>query len=123
MAYKVERSLDTDRDLEAIFDFLVESYIEFGDAREDAFERAVERLESIQSAMTSLGKAPHQGTLRPELLRGLRSVTNERANFYFDVDDESRLVRVLAIFFGGQDHQRAMLKRLLGSDWVEKAAK
>jgi hypothetical protein len=25
-------------------------------------------------------------------------------------------VRVLAIFFGGQDHQRAMLQRLSGAD-------
>jgi len=32
----------------------------------------------------------------------------------FIVDEEARVVRVLAVFFGGQDHQRAMLRRLLG---------
>ncbi len=43
-----------------------------------------------------------QGTLRPE-----------RAIFYFDADDDRRMVRVLAVFFGGQDHRRGMLTRLL----------
>jgi plasmid stabilization system protein ParE len=62
--------------------------------------------------MRALGDVPHQETLRPDLLPGLRSVTKQRAIFYFDVDDHLRLVRVLAIFFGGQDHQRAMLQRL-----------
>lgn len=63
--------------------------------------------------MRALGRTPHQGTLRPELAPGLRSVTKDRAIFYFDVDDDRRVVRVLAVFFGGQDHQRLMLKRLL----------
>jgi plasmid stabilization system protein ParE len=63
--------------------------------------------------MLSLGEKPHQGTLRPELLPGLRSVTKQRAIFYFIVDEPKRQVRVLAVFFGGQDHQRQMLRRLL----------
>ena len=42
---------------------------------------------------------------------GLRTVTKDRAIFYFLVDEE---VRVLAVFFGGQAHQRAMLRRVLG---------
>ena len=114
MAYRVERALDTDRDLEGIFDFLAQSFIDFGDAREDANDRAAGRIEAIESSMVALGRAPHQETLRPELLAGLRSVTKDRAIFYFEVDDDREVVRVLAIFFGGQDHQRAMLKRLLG---------
>lgn len=112
MPYHVERSVDTDDDLAAIFDFLLNSYMEFGDARDDALERAAARIEGIEHEMLALGDAPHQGTLRPDLLAGLRSVTKQRAIFYFDVDDDLRLVRVLAIFFGGQDHQRAMLQRL-----------
>jgi toxin ParE1/3/4 len=43
-------------------------------------------------------------------------VTKQRAVFYFDVDDDQRLVRILAVFFGGQDHQRAMLRRLLAPE-------
>ncbi|MBY0563268.1 MAG: hypothetical protein K2P58_03695 [Hyphomonadaceae bacterium] len=60
-----------------------------------------------------IAKRPHQGTLLPNLLPNLRCVTKDHAIFYFTVDDEARIVRVLAIFFGGQDHQRHMLKRLL----------
>jgi len=116
MPYRVERALDTDLDLAAIFDFLLQSYIEFGDSRDDALQRAAARLAKIEAAMISLGDMPHQGMLRPDLLPGLRSVTKQRAIYYFDVDDEQRLVRVLAVFFGGRDHQRAMLRRLLGSE-------
>jgi len=112
MPYRVERSLDTDDDLAAIFDFLLNSYVGFGDERGEALERAAARIEGIEREMLSLGDVPHQGMLRPDLLPGLRSVTKQRAIIYFDVDDDLRLVRVLAIFFGGQDHQRAMLQRL-----------
>ncbi len=31
---------------------------------------------------------------------GLRRVTKDRAVFYFTVDEERRVVRVLAVFFG-----------------------
>ncbi|MBI1252405.1 MAG: type II toxin-antitoxin system RelE/ParE family toxin [Alphaproteobacteria bacterium] len=116
MRYRVERALATDDDLAAIFDFLLLSYLDFGDARDEALARAAARIEGIEAEMLALGATPHQGTLRPELLPGLRSVTKRRAIFYFDVDDDLRLVRVLAIFFGGQDHQRAMLQRLSKSD-------
>jgi plasmid stabilization system protein ParE len=115
MSFRVERSIETDKDLAIIFDFLVQSYLDFGDAKDEALERAAARIEDIEAAMLSLGAAPHQGTLRSDLLAGLRSVTKKRAIFYFDVDDEERLIRVLAVFFGSQDHQRAMLRRLLSS--------
>ena len=65
--------------------------------------------------MEALGRAPHQGTLRPELLPGLRGVTKDRAVFYFATDDEAEVVRVLAVFFGGQDHQRRMLLRVMAN--------
>lgn len=111
--YSVVRALNVDRDFELIFDFLSRSYLNFGEPRQDANQRAAVRLRAIETAMITLGDAPHQGTLRPDLLPRLSSVTRDRAIFYFDVDDDKRLVRVLAVFFGGQDHGRAMLKRLL----------
>lgn len=52
----------------------------------------------------ALSAAPHKGTLRPELAPGLRNVSKDRAVFYFTVDNDARVVRVLAVFFGGQDH-------------------
>ena len=113
MAYRVERSDASDRDLEAIFDFLHEAALSFGEDPEEAYARAATRIRAIEDAMEALGKAPHQGTLRPELLAGLRSVTKGRAVFYFEVDDEAAAVRVVAVFFGEQDHQRRMLLRVM----------
>ena len=40
----------------------------------------------------------------------------DRAIYWFDVDEAARKVRILAVFFGGQDHVRHMLVRLLGRD-------
>lgn len=115
MKFRVERELETDQDLEAIFSFLTRSHAEFGHSRREARACAAKRMEAIKRAMLSLGEAPHQGTLRNDLLPGLRSATKERAIFYFTVHDEERAVRIHAIFFGGQDHQREMLKRLSGA--------
>jgi len=114
MRYAVLRARDIDHDLSAIFDFLFESHKAFGEDDETAFARAAARIHGIEDAMAALSRAPHQGTLREEILPGLRAVTKDRAIFYFDVDDESRTLRVLAVFFGGQDHQRRMLARVLG---------
>lgn len=111
--YNVERTPKADRDLDELFDFLFSSYEGFGDRPERAFERASDRVERIKAEMRALAKRPHQGTLHPGLLPDLRSVTKDRVIFYFTVDDEAPIVRVLAIFFGSQDHLRHMLKRLL----------
>ncbi|ATF20224.1 type II toxin-antitoxin system RelE/ParE family toxin [Phaeobacter gallaeciensis] len=116
MIYRVDRAEAIDRDLEAIFDFLFEAAISFGEDTETAFERAATRLAEIDDAMEALGHAPHQGMLRPEIAPGLRSVTKGRAIFYFDLDETDQQLRVLAVFFGGQDHQRRMLLRALGHD-------
>ena len=132
MAYRVERSAGVQADLSLIFDFIFKAYQEFGNTPASAFDLAAERLADIENAMLSLAQAPHQGTLRPELSReigpefssrsgpkrspDIRSVTKRRAIFYFTVDDTAETIRVLAIFFGGQDHQRHMLKRLLEAD-------
>jgi toxin ParE1/3/4 len=114
MPYRVERGRQALRDLDAIYDFLFGSYVQFGERPDIAVERAEGRLKGIRAEMRALGRIPHQGTRRDMLMPGLRSVTKDRAVFYFTVDDEARVVRVLAVFFGGQDHQREMLKRLRG---------
>ncbi|CDZ28963.1 Hypothetical protein NGAL_HAMBI490_38250 [Neorhizobium galegae bv. officinalis] len=61
--------------------------------------------------MRALGQMPHQGTQLFDLRPGLRQVTKNRAIFYFIVNDDSRTVHIVAVFFGGQDHRRHMLKR------------
>lgn len=114
MAYHVERSEAADLDLEIVFDLLFAAALDFGEDAATAFDRAAARLRAIEDPMEALGRAPHQGTLRPELGPGLRNVTKGRAVIWFEVDDEAELVRVLAVFYGGQDHLRRMLLRLLG---------
>lgn len=112
MAYKVEVSDQADLDLEDILQFLHDSFRAFGDDNARAFDRAADRIREIVDAMETLGLAPHQGTLRPDLGAGIRSVTKNRAIFYFEVPDKKRTVLILAVFFGGHHHLPVMLARL-----------
>ena len=112
MAFEVVRSRAGDRDLELVFDHLSETYQALGDPGAVALERAAARVRAIEDAMEGLGRVPFQGTLREDLLPGLRQVTKDRAVLYFRVDEAARQVRVLAVFFGGQDHVAHMLRRL-----------
>lgn len=113
MAYSVELAADAREDLAAIHDFLVDSYMAFGEDTADSLDRADVRIGAIGESLRALGDVPAQGTLRPEIRGGLRNVTKDRAIIYFDVDDDAQVVRILAVFYGGQDHQRHMLERAL----------
>jgi plasmid stabilization system protein ParE len=115
MAYKVMRSEEADHDLELIFDHLVESYVTFGEPLPDAFDTAIKRIAAIETDMEDLSRAPYQGTLHRNIRPNLRHIAKNQAVFYFEVDDEDLSIRILAVFFGGQDHQRHMLKRLGGA--------
>lgn len=106
------------RDFELIFDHLVQSYQEFGDDIETAFDRAERRIVEIQSLSETLAKIPFQGTLRPDILPGLRFVRHNKTVFWFIAQEDREIVQVLAVFFGSQDHIRHMLARLL-SDTAE----
>ena len=112
-AYAVEFAVEAERDFELIFDFLEESYRGFGENAEAAIAHAIERIQAIRAAAAGLGKAPYRGTLHPELMPGLRHITIDQAIYWFLVDENVLTVRVLAIFFGSQDHVRRMLARLL----------
>ena len=119
MAFKIEFSAECVRDFEAIFDHLFESYVGFGENAEQALDHAALRIAAIRHAAATLAASPMRGTLRDDVLPGARSVTIDRAIYWFDVDPAAKRVRILAIFFGGQDHVRHMLVRVLRSD--EKA--
>jgi plasmid stabilization system protein ParE len=112
-AYSVEFAAEVERDFELIFDFLEESYRGFGESAEDAIVHAAARVEAIRATAARLGIAPHRGTRHPEMMPNLRHVTIDQAIYWFLVDEDALIVRVLAIFFGGQDHIRRMLARLL----------
>lgn len=112
MTYEVVRSRACDRDLELIFDHLVETYQALGDSLSDALDRAGGRVRGIEDELDGLARHPFQATLRPDLMPNLRYVTKRQAVLYILIDETVAQVRVLAIFFGGQDHQRHMLRRL-----------
>ncbi|MEQ1931546.1 MAG: type II toxin-antitoxin system RelE/ParE family toxin [Parvularculaceae bacterium] len=114
MAYSVVITPEAERDFELIFDFLADSHVGFGDSADSALKRALQRTMSMRRDAASLAKAPHRGTMDPNLGPGRRHVTINRAIFYFETIDAREEVRILAIFFGGQDHRQQMLRRLLG---------
>lgn len=112
MIYRIEYALWALGDLEKIAEHLRQSYIHFGDAPDEARERALARAISIRRAAERLSHHPFRGTLRDPLMAGLRSVTIERATYWFTVRQSERTVTVIAIFYGQQDHIRAMMTRL-----------
>lgn len=113
MAWTVEYSSGVARDLELIFDHLFESYRSFGESPEAAFIHASQRVHDIRRAAMRLTAFPIRGTRRDDVLPGVRYLAIDRAIYWFDVDEKAKRVRVLAVFFGGQDHVRHMLARLL----------
>lgn len=113
--WTVEFATAAEHDFELIFDHLLQSYQEFGDTFDTAFERAEQRVSAIQSSASDLARLPLQGTLRPDILPDLRFVRHDKAVFWFVAQKEQQVVQILAVFFGSQDHIRHMLARLLSS--------
>jgi plasmid stabilization system protein ParE len=113
VVFKVIRAEGIDADLDLIFDHLVETAEHFGEDPSSAFLRAEQRVIEIEQSLEDLAKVPHQGTRRPYLGDTVRNVTKDRAIIYFEVEEEKALVKVLAVFFGGQDHDARILLRLL----------
>ena len=113
MAFHLEFSADAERDFGLIFDHLLRSYLDFGESRESALDRAEARIREIRAGAERILTAPHRGERHDDLLSGLRHLAIGRAIYWFDFDDDRQTARVLAVFVGGQDHVRHMLTRLL----------
>jgi plasmid stabilization system protein ParE len=115
MPYTIEFAEASERDLELIFDHLLESYVGFGESTDQALDHAGQRIKGIRASAERLALFPERGIARADILPGLRFMVLDRAIYWYDVDDKARKIGVLAIFFGGQDHIRRMLIRLLGT--------
>jgi len=113
MAFRLEISAEAERDFELIFDHLLKSYTSFGESIENAVGHAEARVLEIRAAAHGISLAPHRGERHDDILPGLRHLMINRAIFWFDVDVTNECVRVLAVFFGGQDHVRRMMVRLI----------
>ncbi len=114
MAFRLEFSAAVERDFELIFDHLLRGYLDFGESPESALDRAAARIVEIRAAAERILSAPHRSERHDGILPGLRHLAIGRAIYRFDIDEPRETVRVLAVFFGGQDHVRRMMVRLLG---------
>ncbi len=114
MAFRLEFAADAERDFGLIFDHLLRSYLGFGERPESALDHAGARTLDIRAAAERILDAPQRGERNGgDILPGLRHLAIGRAIYWFDVDESRAAVRVLAVFFGGQDHVRHMMARLL----------
>ena len=113
MAFRLEFAADAERDFGLIFDHLLRSYLGFGERPESALDHAEARTVEIRAAAERIRDAPNRGERHDDILPGLRHLAIGRAIYWFDVDESRAVVRVLAVFFGGQDHVRHMMARLL----------
>ena len=113
MRFRIELSAEAECDFALIFDHLFESYRSFGESVETALDHCEDRIRDIRAGADRLCAAPDRGERHDDLLPGLRHLTINRAIYWFDVNEAERRVRILAIFFGGQNHVRHMLTRLL----------
>ncbi len=113
MRFRIEFSAEAERDFALIFDHLFESYRSFGESVEAALDHCEDRIRDIREEADQLSEVSHGGERHDDLRPGLRHLTIGRAIYWFEVDDAEQRVRVLAIFFGGQNHVRHMLTRLL----------
>ena len=113
MAFRVEFLAEAERDFGLIFDHLLRSYLEFGESPESALDHAEARIAEIRAAAERILTAPCRGERHDDIPPGVRHLAIGRAIDWFDVDEPRETVRVLAVFFGGQDHVRHMMTRLL----------
>lgn len=100
-------------DLMLITVYLTQSYCGFGEPPAEANRHAQVRNKAIIFAAERLATAPFRGECHHDLLLGLCHLALDRAVTWFRPCSEQREIQVLAVFFGGHDHQRQMLVRLL----------
>ena len=120
MAFRLEFSAEAEHDFELIFDHLLRSYLDFGESLEGALDHAGRRILGIRAAAERILAVPHRGERHDDILPGSRHLTIGRAIYWFEVDEARLAVRVLAVFFGGQDHVRHMMIRLLDDRHQER---
>ena len=113
MAFRLEFSSEAERDFGLIFDHLLRSYLDFGESLESALDHAGTRVLEVRAAAKRNLSAPHRGERHDDILPGLRHLVIGQAIYWFAVDEAGETVRVVAVFFGGQDHVRRMMTRLL----------
>ncbi len=114
--YRVSRAACVTRDFDLIEDHLIQSFLDFGDDRVSAMKRAEARIEDALIYLRTFTAYPHRGTEHPAIRPGIRTVTNNNFVIYFEIDETSLEVRILAAFFGGADYRWQIMDRLRADD-------
>ena len=114
MDWTIEDDTSVDLDLERIAEHLRASYLAFGDGPHEAAEKALGRVRGIRERRRALARTPHIGTRHDADLPGLRHVTMGRAVYWFVLDEPARTVRLVGVFYGGQDHFSRIMDRVTG---------
>ncbi len=108
--YNVQLSEESEVDLDRIFDHLLRPMFIWAN-------RSKKPLNTLRSACGRFGpiSSPSDGPLIKERFPSNRAGPaarhKNRGIIYFDIDDFTQSVRVIAVFFGGQDHDNHILKR------------
>ena len=96
-------------DFDRIAEHLFKSYVYFGDMPQRAIDRTESRISEIRNFIRKLESMPHQGTTRDDLMAGIRILPDRhQAAIAFKVNDQKRTVKVLRVFFGGEDYEAVM---------------
>ncbi|EBA05833.1 hypothetical protein [Sagittula stellata] len=112
MAWTTEDADAVETDLDAIFEHLYESHLRFGNSDREAAILAAQKVDAIATRRLTLAAAPHRGTRHRFAGVDIRNVTIDRAIYWFTLDEGAQVLRIEAIFFGGQDHLDRMFTRL-----------
>ena len=103
MRYRVIRHPLVDRDIARIAAFL----LQFTTPRSVA-----DKIARIDSDAGALAENPHRGTRRDDILPGLRAIPSAgKGVIAFDVNEESRVVRILSVTWAGADWMGAVAAR------------
>ena len=97
MTYTVRFAPEAAEQLEALYQYI---------AAAASPSIAAGYVDAIVTHCEGLAVFPHRGRLRDEIRPGLRTSSDKkRAVIAALVDDESRQVTILGVFYGGQDHE------------------
>lgn len=113
MAVRRAFAAEAERDFGLIFDHHLRSCLGFGESPENAFDHSGSQTARTRGCTERILAASCCGERHDGMQPGQRHFVIGRKFYWFDIDEPRAVVRVLAVFFGGQDHVRHMLARLL----------
>ena len=103
MRYRVVRHPLVDRDIARIAAYLLEFTTPASVAG---------KIAALDRDVDALGDNPHRGSRRDEIFPGLRAIPSAgKGVIAFEINETSRVVRILSITWGGADWMRTIAQR------------